>query len=292
MKKLARGLAKLIFGNEGLSGRLERLAWVHALAKFLRVRELMNAGLSRYPIRRSLPGAGVLYSLETFEALAVERTYFGNPAFTAIFAGQPPATFIDLGCNSGIFPCFLAHLGHGRPPRGFCVDANEAQVALARKNVALNKWSDVHVLCGLVGSTHAEDGTSEFFLAPTSLGSSQFAYQETKSGHPIDWKRVVVPTLQVGPTWSQFMGPDLRCDCLKIDIEGSEMSFLRQESDFLGRVDTILLEWHIWATTRDEVVRFLEEHDFRLDRIIEDEPRNGVLFFKRAGDSADADSRN
>jgi hypothetical protein len=45
MKKLARGLAKLIFGNEGLSGRLERVAWVQALAKHLRVRELMNAGV-------------------------------------------------------------------------------------------------------------------------------------------------------------------------------------------------------------------------------------------------------
>jgi FkbM family methyltransferase len=291
MKKLARGLAKLIFGNEGLSGRLERVAWVQALAKHLRVRELMNAGLARHPIRRTLPGSGVRYSVETFETLAVERSYFGNPAFAALFAGDPPATFIDLGCNSGIFPCFLTHLRHGSPPRGFCVDANDVPVELARKNVALNGWPDVHVLCGLVGSTHADGDASEFFLAPTSLGSSQFAYQETKSGHPIDWKRIVVPTLQVAPTWTRLVGADIRCGCLKIDIEGSEMSFLRQESAFLACVDTILLEWHVWATTRDEVVRFLEQHEFRLDCIVEDEPRNGVLFFKRTDASGGADGR-
>jgi FkbM family methyltransferase len=282
VKKLARGLARLIFGNEGLSARLEKTAWVQALAKLLRVREVLNAGLARHPIKRTLAGSGVVYSVKTFETLAVERTYFGNPAFTAIFANDPPATFIDLGCNSGIFACFLAHLRRGAAPRGFCVDASEAQVRLAQKNVALNDWPEVHVLCGLVGSADPGGDEAEFFLAPTSLGSSQFAYRETKSGHPIDWQRTVVPTLRVGPEWTRLMGPDTRCDCLKIDIEGSEMNFLRQESDFLTRVDAVLLEWHIWATTRDEVVRFLEEHGFRLERVIEDEPRNGVLFFKRA----------
>jgi FkbM family methyltransferase len=281
MKRLARALAKLIFGNEGLSKRLERAAWIQALAKRLRVRELMNAGLARYPIKRQLPGSGVRYSIETFETLAVERAYFGNPIFATIFAGDPPTTFIDLGCNSGIFPCLLAHLGRGAVPRGFCVDANEIQVELARKNVTLNGWPEVRVLWGLVGSAHPDDGKSEFFLAPTSLGSSQFAYRETESGHPIDWKRIVVPTLQVEPTWNQFVGPDVRCGCLKIDIEGSEMNFLRQESDFLVRVDTILLEWHVWATTRDEITGFLEKHDFRLEHTIEDAPRNGVLFFRR-----------
>lgn len=281
MKRLARALATYIFGNEGLSKRLERAAWAQALAKRLRVRELMNAALARRPIKRELSNSGIRYSIETFETLAVERAYFGNPVFAEIFADHPPTTFVDLGCNSGIFPCLLSHLGGGAPLRGFCVDANEAQVALARKNVALNRWPDVQVLGGLVGSTEPGDGKSEFFLAPTSLGSSQFAYQQTESGHPIDWKRVVVPTLQVEPLWNQLVGPDVRCGCLKIDIEGSEMNFLRQESGFLDRVDTVLLEWHIWATTRAEITGFLEKHGFHLERVIEDAPRNGVLFFKR-----------
>jgi len=171
VKKLARALARLVFGNEGLSRRLERMAWVHALARRLRVREWMNAALARRPIRRALPGSGVVYSVETFETLAVERTYFGNPLFAKIFSADPPATFIDLGCNSGIFPCLLADAAHGRAPRGLCVDANAAQVELARKNVALNGWPDVHVFCGLVGGAHPVGGEAEFFLAPTSLST-------------------------------------------------------------------------------------------------------------------------
>jgi FkbM family methyltransferase len=279
---VSKALARLIFGNEGFSRRLERMAWVHALARRFRVREWMNAALARRPIRRTLAGSGVRYSMETFESIAVEKAYFGNPIFTTIFTADPPATFIDLGCNSGIFPCLLAHVAQGRAPRGLCVDANAAQVALAQKNVALNRWPDVHVLCGLVGSAQSNGAEGEFFLAPTSLGSSQFAYQETESGHPIDWKRTVVPTLQVEPAWSRFFGLDTRCGCLKIDIEGSEMHFLRQEASFLARVDSILLEWHIWGATRDEVVQFLEARGFRLDHTIEDEPRHGLLFFRRA----------
>jgi FkbM family methyltransferase len=280
VKNLARALPRLIFGNEGLSRRLERMAWVQALAKRLRIREWMNAALALHPIKRSLPGSGVVYSVETFETLAVEQTYFGNPAIQSLFILKPPETFIDLGCNSGIFPCFLAHAAHGRAPSGICVDANAAQVKLAQKNVSLNHWSDVHVFCGLVGSV-TQTKEAEFFLAPTSLGSSQFAYKETESGYPLEWKRTVVPTLLVEPTWTRLFGESLRCNCLKIDIEGSEMNFLQQEASFLGRVDSILLEWHIWGTTRDEVVDFLKHHLFRLEATIENEPRHGLLFFRR-----------
>jgi FkbM family methyltransferase len=257
------------------------MAWIHALAKRLRAREWMNAALARHPIRRRLVDSGVTYSIETFETLAVERTYFGNPLFAEIFEVDPPGTFVDLGCNSGIFPCLLAHAARGHAPRGLCVDANAAQVELARKNVALNVWPEVHVLCGVVGSIQPNGVDTEFFLAPTSLGSSQFAYQETESGHPLDWERIVVPTLQVEPTWTRLFGPDLRCACLKIDIEGSEMNFLHQETSFLARVDAILLEWHIWGTTRDEVVQFLVSHGYCLVHTIEDESRHGVLYFRR-----------
>jgi FkbM family methyltransferase len=273
-------LSRLIFGNEGLSRRLERTAWIQALAKRLRIRESMNAALALRPVRRTLPDSGVTYSVETFETLAVEKTYFNNPAIKSLFVLKPPETFIDLGCNSGIFPCFLAHAAHGRAPSGLCVDANAVQVKLAQKNVSLNHWNDVHVMCGLVGSVTATK-ESEFFLAPTSLGSSQFAYKETESGFPLDWKRTVVPTLEVGRTWTKLFGENLRCNCLKIDIEGSEMIFLKQEAAFLVRVDSILLEWHIWGTTRDGIIDFLKQHSFQLEATLEDEPRHGLLFFRR-----------
>jgi FkbM family methyltransferase len=281
VSKPARALSRLIFGREGLSRRLEKSAFVQSVAHRLRARERINTALARHPIRRLLPQSGVKYQIENFETLAVERAYFGNPVYSAILTSFLPATFIDLGCNAGIFPCLLAHLAHGRPPRGLCVDANLAQIQLAQKTVRLNGWSEVEPRHGLVGSKEPA-AQAEFFLHPTSLGSSQFAYQDSESGRPPDWKRVMVPTLNVADTWTQLFGPALRCDCLKIDIEGSEMNVLRQEASFLSRVESILLEWHIWATTRREIEDFLAGHGFRLVRVVEETPRHGVLFLRRS----------
>jgi len=278
---LAKSAAKLIFGNEGLSRRLEGMAWAHALAKRFRVREMMNGALARWPIRRKLSGSSVKYNIETFEALSVERTYFGNPVFQQIFSANPPETFVDLGCNSGIFPVVLAHAAKGRAPCGLCIDANPNLIDLAKKTIKVNNWTDVHAMCGLVGCTQAGAAESEFFLAPTSLGSSQFAYKDTLSGHPIEWKRIVVPTLSVETQWTKYFGMEARCNCLKIDIEGSELAFLKAESTFLPRVDAILVEWHIWATARDEITAFIQSRGFHLEHTIEDEPRNGVLYFRR-----------
>jgi FkbM family methyltransferase len=281
VKSLARSAARLIFGNEGLTRRLEGMAWVHALAERLHVREMMNGALARRPIKRKLDGSGVTYTVETFEALSVERTYFGQPLLLEIFARDLPETFVDLGCNFGIFPLFVAHTAKGRAPRGLCIDANPALVELARKNFASNGWTGVHALAGMAGCADEGAKESEFFLAPTSTASSQFAHQDTLSGHPIPWKRIVVPTLQVSPLWNEYFGPQVRCGCLKIDIEGSEMVFLEHEAGFLPLVDTILVEWHIQATTRDEITGRLEQLGFRLDRVIEDEPRHGLLYFRK-----------
>jgi FkbM family methyltransferase len=280
----ARALAQSIFGNEGLSRRLERSPLVQSLAQRLRARAWINAALARHPIRRVLPGSGVRYHIENFETLAVEKTYTSSAAaarYAEIFGPQMPATFIDLGCNSGLFPCLLAHLAQGRAPRGLCVDASEAQIQLTQKTVALNGWPDIQVRHGLVGCANAHAPKAEFFLHPTSLGSSQFDYRDSESGHPPEWKRIVVPTLKVTELWSQLFGPDTRCDCLKIDIEGSEMNFLQQEVLFLSCVESILIEWHAWATSRDEVVSFLSRHSFDLQHTIEDMPRHGVLFLRR-----------
>jgi FkbM family methyltransferase len=280
MSRVVRALARIIFGNEGLSRRLETSALVQGLAHRLRARAWVNAALRRLPIRRQLP-SGVRYHIETFEALAVERAYFRNPVYREIFAANPPATFIDLGCNSGLFPCLLADIAGGKTLRGLCVDANAAQVELVQKTIRLNGWNEIHVRCGLVGARLDETGEAEFFLHPTSLGSSQYSYQDSESGHAPEWKRILVPTLKVAPLWSELFDPDLRCACLKIDIEGSEMNFLHVEDAFLRRVDSILLEWHLWGTTRKQVSDFLIERGFRLERTVEDAPRNGVLFFRR-----------
>jgi FkbM family methyltransferase len=277
----AQALARLIFSREPVARWLENSRFVQDVAHRVNARGWINSALTRHPIRRRLPGSGVKYQIENFETLAVEREFFQNPDYLEIFRHNPPDTFIDLGCNSGLFPCLLAHAAGGKAPRGLCVDANPAQAQLAYRTMQLNGWKDVHVRCGLVGSSEEGAIDAEFFLHPTSLGSSAFAYADSDSGRKPDWKSIRVPALNVAAEWIDLFGKETRCSCLKIDIEGSEINFFRSESSFLRRVDSILLEWHLWTTTREEVVSFLDEHGFVLVNVLEEMPRHGVLYFRR-----------
>ena len=280
MSALARSLARWTFGREGISNRLERSATVQRLADRFQIRRWINKALALRPIQRCHRKSGIRYEIKNFETLSVEKSYFGNSIYREIFLPNPPKTFIDLGCNSGIFPCFISHLAEGRPPTGICIDANLDQMSLAQQNVQMNDWPEVKVWHGLVGANKPAAQTADFFLHPTSLGSSQFPYLDSESGHPPSWKKTEAPILRVKDLWSRCSFG--RCDCLKIDIEGSEMNFLRQEVSMLSQVDSILIEWHAWATTRDEVTSFLEDNHFELKRVIEDESRHGVLFFRRS----------
>ena len=240
----------------------------------------MNHALALHPIRRVHEESGVRYNIENFETLAVEKSYFGNPAYREIFRDYVPETFIDLGCNSGIFPCVLAHFSGGKPLRGVCIDASATQVALASKTIQLNQWDDVHVFQGLVGAKNPAKETADFYLHPTSLGSSQYSYADSESGIPPAWQPTEVPVIKVSALWKKMMA-DTTCDCLKIDIEGSEMNFLQQEKECLMKVRSVLVEWHAWTTSRLEITKLLSAQCFSLVRIIEDTPRHGILFFRK-----------
>lgn len=74
----------------------------------------------------------------------------------------------------------------------------------------------------------------------------------------------------------------MRCNVLKVDIEGSEMNFLRSEQPFLARCDTLLVEWHKWKVNLEELSAFLTSQQFRYVKTIEENDQMGTAFFTRA----------
>jgi hypothetical protein len=93
----------------------------------------------------------------------------------------------------------------------------------------------------------------EFFVNPVSLRSSRFP---NGSGR---WQRIHVHAVDVETMWRQSVGTDVRCDLLKMDIEGGEADFLRADNPFLSRVDQVILEWHEWVISeRDVQERFAQ----------------------------------
>jgi len=57
---------------------------------------------------------------------------------------------------------------------------------------------------------------------------------------------------------------DVRCDLLKVDIEGEELNFFRNEKQFLRRVGTIVVERHKNRVAKQEMVDALVSQGFKL----------------------------
>jgi hypothetical protein len=91
-----------------------------------------------------------------------------------------------------------------------------------------------------------------------------------------------VPCVNLEENWQLYFG-NTPCDLLKIDIEGSEMDFFRNEPLFLKRARAILIEWHKWRVTFAEIETFLAEQSFVLKKILHEGGGLGTALFVRAG---------
>ena len=69
---------------------------------------------------------------------------------------------------------------------------------------------------------------------------------------------------------------------LKIDIEGSELNFLKAEESFLTLCDSILVEWHRWRVSLDDLKAFLAAHSFAYVKTLEENDQMGTAFFRRS----------
>jgi hypothetical protein len=79
--------------------------------------------------------------------------------------------------------------------------------------------------------------------------------------------------------WLKLVGEE-PCDLLKLDIEGSELDFIRNETAFLQRTKTIFIEWHKWrGVTLDEVKNLLGRQGFLLKRVLQEEEAAGTAVF-------------
>ena len=260
---------------------LSRSRLVRRLVQKLHVHDLANWWLGHFPWTKRLPGSGVVYRATRVESipLAVEmlekKTLYDLSLLPADFA-----TFVDLGCNVGYFTCCLAHLAKGRKLQGLMIDANEAAVREAIWHAQANGLSEVIGLHGIVGEK-GEQGSADFYLYESNICSMSQPSDLASTALMGTWTKVAVPCLQVEENWSRHFG-DRRCNLLKVDIEGSELNFLESEPVFLGRVDSILLEWHKWRVNLNQVKKHLESRGFVLDRILDENESMGTCLFKHA----------
>jgi len=246
----------------------------------LRLHRLYNRWLELFPRTRTL-GNDVVYRCRRTESvsLALEMLEGGN-AYDPNLLPENYSTFADLGCNVGFFACLLAHHARGRRIRGLMVDANPGVISETRWHVQKNHWSDVFVMQGLVGDAH-QAGAADFYVNEADT-CSMAQLTEAQAKDIKGFRKITVPVLSFGHEWSEKMA-NQRCHVLKMDIEGSELEFLRAEVDFLKLVDTIFVEWHTHRVSFQELDTFLKSQGFGLVKIIEDFGTLGTAFYRRNG---------
>lgn len=260
---------------------LSRSAFARRLVTSLRLHRLGNRWLRTFPLIKRLPGSGVVYRATRLESipLAVEMFEKGN-LYDASLLPPKFTTFADLGCNVGYFTCWLAHLARGRTLRGLMFDANPQAVEEARWHAQANAMPEVFGVHGIAGEGKT-GAFAEFYLYESNICSTSHLPDAQKMDLKGKWEKIRVPCVSIGEHWRQHFG-DTRCHVLKIDIEGSELNFLRAEPSFLTLCDSVLVEWHKWTVSLAELKEFLTKHGFAYVKTVEENDQMGTAFFLRA----------
>jgi FkbM family methyltransferase len=252
---------------------------VRKTVKFMRLHLLANWWLHCFPVVKTLPGSGIRYRARRVESLALSVEMFDQDSlYSTPDMPEDIHTFADLGCNVGYFTCWLCHRLKSTQLKGLMVDANADAIEDAQWHVTTNRLSNVRVLHGLVGK--GGNGERASFFVHTSNVCSTAAPPDISLSETGTWTQVQVPCIGLEDNWHRYLGNE-PCDLLKIDIEGSEMDFFRNETGFLRRVKVILIEWHKWRVSLSEIEEFLSKEGFSLKSILHDGAGVGTAIFAR-----------
>jgi FkbM family methyltransferase len=163
--------------------------------------------------------------LLSFREIFVELQY--------LFASQEKTPIIiDCGSNIGLSLLFFKTLYPAG--RVIAFEADPATHARLLENITMNALEGVDVHFAAVGGS---DGTIEFYCGSDEGGSLTSSTDPRRGG---EGRAVVVPQLRLSP----FIGQ--RVDFLKLDIEGAELSVLRElvETGAIKRIDQMVVEVH------------------------------------------------
>jgi len=263
-----------------LISKLSRSALLRRSVQLFRLHKLANGWLGMFPLVKRLPGSGVKYRATRLESipLAVEMFEKGN-LYDATLLPNDFTTFADLGCNVGYFTCWLAHLAAGRTLRGLMLDANPEAVKEAHWHAQVNAMSEAFGIHGIVGEGRPGD-FAEFYLYESNICSTSHLPDLEKMNLKGKWEKIRVPCVSIEDHWQRHFG-DARCHVLKVDIEGSELNFLRAEPGFLMRCDSILIEWHKWTVGLNELRDHLKSQGFAYVKTVEENEQMGTAYFSR-----------
>ncbi len=259
--------------------KLAGMPVVHKAIKLLRVQQIASRVLTVVPVRRKLSKTGLRYRVRFLESLLIADEIFTRQIYREAFEDRDVRTFMDLGSNVGYFPLYAVEHTGRRDLIGLVVDANTDMAGESKWHVQENHLDTITVQHGVVGYPPGETEAT-FYVNPSNVASSAQPVLNPNVPAKGESIPVKVPAVNLLTEWKKLAG-DKRIDLMKVDIEGFECEFIKNASDALKLVDRIVIEWHKWVTTRDEVDRLLAERGFHLRTVISEDPHCGVAIYDR-----------
>lgn len=259
--------------------RLAGMPVVHRAIRTLRLQQMAKAALGVVPLKRKLKRSGCEYRVRHLESLLMADEIFAREIYREAFQDKDVRSFVDLGANVGYFTLYAAEFTGRRDLTGLAVDANSSCTSEVSWHVERNRLSGTKVMTGVAGYPPGVT-TATFYVNPSNVASS--AQPELNPDVPSkgESKAITMPAIDVAAEWKSLAG-DKRIDVLKVDVEGFECDLIRNSPELLSMTDRLVLEWHKWVTSLDEIEKLLAERGFQRKTIISEDPHCGVAIFDK-----------
>lgn len=188
-----------------------------------------------------------------FPALA---EIFVQQAYAPLLAAlpEPVTSWVDFGCNAGMFSAWLydraCAAGHDGDCRALLVEPGRC-VGTAREMVRLNNLGErFQVVQACIG-----DGSPVVFYESKSSTRSSSAIKP-----PSREKQIRMETVTVTSLLEHHLP---QADLIKIDIEGAE-KFVLREPGILPRFRSGIIEWHAETTSGPDVAAWIAQAGGRI----------------------------
>ena len=259
--------------------RLAGVPLVHKAIRVLRVQQVVAKALGLRPIKRRLKKTGCEYRVKFLESMLMADEIFAREIYRAAFEEREIRTFVDIGSNVGYFTVYAAEYTGKRDLVGLAVDAAEKMSDEVQWHVDKNHLSGTKVRTGVAGHPPGVT-TATFFVNPSNVASSAQPNLNPDVPSKGESVAVTVPAVDVAAEWKAMAG-GRRIDLLKVDVEGFELDLIRNSTELLALTDRLVLEWHKWVTSLDEVDGMLAERGLVRRCVITEDEHAGVAVYDR-----------
>ncbi len=260
--------------------RLAGVPLVHKAIRVLRVQQVVATALGVRPLKKRLKKTGCEYRVRFLESMLMADEIFKREIYRAAFEDREIGTFVDIGSNVGYFTVYAAEYTGKKDLLGLAVDAAEKMSDEVQWHVDHNSLSGTKVRTGVAGYPPGVT-TATFFVNPSNVASSAQPTLNPDVPSKGESVPVTVPAVDVAAEWKAMAGAR-RIDLLKVDVEGFELDLIRNSTELLALTDRLVLEWHKWVTTLDEVDGLLAARGLVRRTIITEDEHAGVAVYDRA----------